>query len=264
MTRRLDPMPFLDAGFPVRRFVFKETTASTNADAENEPSGTVVAADCQTAGRGRLDHSWQSPPGVNLYFSVVVDCAGISPAEISTFPLAAGLAVCDALRLLLPPQSAPGLKWPNDILVCGRKLCGILCSLRGERIVAGIGVNVNQTEFPPEIASRATSLKLLSGRADGFFDRSAVLAALLRSLEARRMQWARSGFRSLLPEIAELDLLKGREVSVLRTDSDCSPARGVCGGIASDGSLLVGGERVYAGEAHVSLPPGAAVRSPGT
>ena len=145
------------------RFHRKETTASTNADAREGHPGDVFVADFQTAGRGRLDHEWHAARGENLTFSVVLDAADASPAEVATLPLVVGLAVARAVGSLLGKISEVAVKWPNDVLVGEKKICGILCERNGDAVVAGVGLNVNQTDFPAEIAARATSLRLVEG-----------------------------------------------------------------------------------------------------
>ena len=215
-------------------------TASTNLDARAGRHGDVYTADFQTAGRGRLDHRWLSSPGENLAMSVVLSVEGVEPHEVATLPLAVGLAVATTI--------GGRVKWPNDVLVGGRKVAGILCERNGDCVIAGIGVNVRQTEFPPEIAESAASLAML-GVADASVEgtRDMVLA----SLGEVYGRWHRGGFAAIYDDLAALDCLKGRRLAVRQTDSDVEPVRGVCGGITSDGSLDVGGERVYAGEAHV-------------
>ena len=223
------------------RIFRKETTVSTNLDAREGESGDVFVAEFQSAGRGRLDHTWLSAKGENLTFSVVLAGVGRPPAEIATLPLVVGLAVVKALASLAPLS----LKWPNDVLCEGRKLAGILCERHGDNVIAGIGLNVNQTEFPPEIAWRATSLAVLCGRC---FDRETVLLDVLKSLDKLYTRWIADGFASLHGELAAVDCLKGRTISVRQVDDDAAPIAGLCGGITDDGSLMVGGRRIYAGE----------------
>ena len=206
-------------------------------------------ADFQTAGRGRLDHRWLAPAGVNLMFSAVLDVAGHEPSDIATLPLVVGLAVVRTLQPLLEKSRAKlTLKWPNDVLADGRKIAGILCELCDYRVVAGVGVNVNQTSFAPEITDRATSLALLSGKT---FDRHEVLDMMLAELGRLHALWSKKGFAAIHPELTAIDHLSGQMVSVLQTDSDPMPVTGLCGGIQPDGTLLVGNTRIYAGEAHV-------------
>jgi len=231
------------------RFHRKETTASTNADARAGRPGDVFVAEFQTAGRGRLDHEWHAARGENLTFSVVLNAADMSPAEVATLPLVVGLAVARAVGALLGNSSQVAVKWPNDVLVGGKKICGILCERNGDAVIAGVGLNVNQTDFPAEIAVRATSLRLVAGNP---FDRDNVLNGVVAEIGDMHSRWLRGGFAALLGELAAFDCLKGREVSVLATDGDSAPVKGLCGGVQEDGSLLVGETRVYAGEAHVS------------
>ena len=230
----------------------KDVTDSTNRDARMGVPGDVFTAGFQTAGRGRLDHKWLSRPNENLMMSAVLDVAGLPPEHAATIPLVVGLSVCDALeRIVASDLAGIALKWPNDVLAGGRKIAGILCERVGDNVIAGIGVNVNQREFPSEIASRATSLALLCG--DSVPDVDSVRDAILDCLGANYELWREKGLEAHLPRIAAIDYLVGREVSVMRTDDDASPASGTCGGIAADGSLIVAGEHIYAGEAHVSF-----------
>jgi BirA family biotin operon repressor/biotin-[acetyl-CoA-carboxylase] ligase len=179
----------------------------------------------------------------------VLDAADASPAEVATLPLVVGLAVARAVEALLGNSSLVAVKWPNDVLVGGKKICGILCERNGDAVIAGVGLNVNQTDFPAEIAARATSLRLVAGTA---FDRDAVLSGVVAEIGDMHSRWRRGGFAALRGGFAALDFLKGRTVSVFATDGDSAPVEGLCGGVQDDGSLLVGDVKVYAGEAHVA------------
>lgn len=221
-------------------------TASTNLDARAGSPGDVYTADCQTAGRGRLDHRWLSPPGVNLLMSVVLSVEWLSPEHVSTLPLVVGLAVCCAIRKINPRGESEltlSLKWPNDVLIGGKKVAGILCERIDERVIVGIGVNVHRQHFPPEIAESACFL----GDVAIEQVRDAVLSELSRVYEV----WRKDGFESLYRDIQEIDFLKGRYLSVWQTDDDVQPLRGICGGIREDGALQVANQQVYAGEAHI-------------
>ena len=222
-------------------------TESTNLDARDGKPGDVFTADEQTAGRGRLDHTWISPPGKNLMLSVVLDVSGIEPQEVATLPLVVGLAAATATSLLLLRQT--WIKWPNDVLIYHRKLAGILCERHGDNVIAGVGINVNQKVFAPEIALRATSLVQVDGRERPL---EMVLRAFLKVLGPLYDSWRRDGFAAVHPLVAACDMLKGKQVSVRQTDSDASPLVGPCGGIQENGTLLVGDTPVYAGEAHVT------------
>lgn len=235
------------------RFHHKETTASTNADAREGRPGDVFVAEFQTAGRGRLDHEWHAARGENLTFSVVLDAANASPAEVATLPLVVGLAVTRYVSSLLGGAADVSVKWPNDVLVGGKKICGILCERNGDAVIAGVGLNVNQTDFPAEIAARATSLRLAAGSP---FDREGVLNGVVAEIGDMHSRWLRGGFAALRGGFAAVDYLKGRMVSVFSTDDDKAPFEGLCGGVQEDGSLLVGSTKVYAGEARVRALPG--------
>ena len=235
------------------RFHRRETTASTNADARAGRPGDVFVAEFQTAGRGRLDHEWHAARGENLTFSAVLAAADMSPAEVATLPLVVGLAVTRAVEALLGNPSQVAVKWPNDVLVGGKKICGILCERNGDAVIAGVGLNVNQVDFPAEIAARATSLRLV---AETPFDRDGVLNRVVAEIGDMHSRWLRGGFAALRGGFAAVDYLKGRMVSVFSTDDDKAPFEGLCGGVQEDGSLLVGSTKVYAGEARVRALPG--------
>ena len=224
-------------------------TASTNLDARQGSHGDVFSADMQTAGRGRLDHKWHSRAGQNLLFSAVVDIAGLEPGHVSTFPLVVGLAVA---KTLSKKVNGVMLKWPNDIWVNGRKICGILCERFNDNIIAGVGVNVKETSFPDDIASRSTSLAL-EGVAEDFLVPQNVLREILDELSLCYSVWKKEGFSAVHRELGKFDALKGRSISVLATDDDEKPLSGVCDGIDEDGTLIVNGVKVWAGEAHVLL-----------
>lgn len=227
----------------------KETTVSTNADAHGGRHGDVFTADFQTAGRGRLDHRWESARGLNLMFSVVLDVSSVRLAEAVTLPLAVGLAVAESAVKICPPLlGRVSVKWPNDVLVDGLKLAGILCERDGDNVIAGVGINVNQRDFPEEISSRAVSLAVLAGRD---MDRDSVLHEVLGNVQAVYERWLEGGFAAVYSRFSQYDRLKGRVVSVRQTDIDADPVSGFCGGVQTDGTLLVAGTNLYAGEAHV-------------
>ncbi|HYK34941.1 biotin--[acetyl-CoA-carboxylase] ligase [Alloacidobacterium sp.] len=143
--------------------------------------GTVYFADEQTAGRGRGAHEWSSPPGSGLYVSVLLR-PHIPPADVLWLSLAAGLSVRDAVMQVTSLEC--DLRWPNDLLFGTRKFCGILTELNAEvtrirHLVVGIGINVHQQHFPPELSSFATSLHIETGRD---WPRQELLIALLQSL----------------------------------------------------------------------------------
>ncbi len=244
------------------RIHHKAQTVSTNLDAREGRHGDVFTADFQSAGRGRLDHKWLSAPHENLMMSAVLSVEGLPPEHAATLPLVVGLAVAVGLeRFARSGAVGPGmasapaefmLKWPNDVLFRGRKIAGILCERHGDMVVAGVGVNVNQGEFAPEIADRAVSLAGLM-QTDGADAVSvdAVRDSLLEALDGLYATWRTGGLEPLMSALGARDALKGCMVSVRQMDDDASPVTGVCDGIASDGTLVVAGEHVWAGEAHV-------------
>ncbi|HTR96460.1 MAG TPA: biotin--[acetyl-CoA-carboxylase] ligase [Candidatus Acidoferrales bacterium] len=171
-----------------RALVVRARAGSTNDDAweglrAGGPSGLAVVADEQTRGRGRDGRTWTHAPGRSLALSVALDAAPLG-AHAALAPLAAGVALAASLE---PLGVSPRLKWPNDVLLGGRKLAGVLCEARrlpgrGDALVVGAGVNVAQREgdFPPELAASAVSLRL-AGVEAAIED---VAAAYLGALEA--------------------------------------------------------------------------------
>jgi BirA family biotin operon repressor/biotin-[acetyl-CoA-carboxylase] ligase len=137
--------------FPDRRIDYYPSIDSTMRVAAALEPGAVVLAEEQRAGQGRHGHTWHSEAGSGIYCSMVV-----APAPVLT--LALGLAAQDAI--LKSTGIACDLRWPNDVMIAGRKVAGILVQLSGSKAIAGIGINVNHNSFPPELAGEATSLSL--------------------------------------------------------------------------------------------------------
>ncbi len=172
-----------------RSLTVVDETGSTNDDAraaarDGAPDGHAIVADRQSAGRGSRGRQWASPGGTDLYLSVLARPEGIGLARIPALTLSVGLAVVRTLDAVLEAAEAK-VKWPNDALLAGRKVAGVLVEgeSRGatlDALVIGIGLNVNRSSFPGELAKTATSLRL---HADRTFARDAVLASLLGQLE---------------------------------------------------------------------------------
>jgi BirA family biotin operon repressor/biotin-[acetyl-CoA-carboxylase] ligase len=159
-------------------------SAAMQAAAEGAPEGTVFLAEQQTAGRGRGGHAWHSVQSAGIYCSVILRPV-LPPSEVVVLSLAAALAVFSAVHSR-DPKVAPDLKWPNDLLLGGKKFCGILTEMNAEAtrvryIVVGVGINVNHESFPAELQPIATSLRLASGRE---WSRVELCAALLKSLDS--------------------------------------------------------------------------------
>jgi len=158
-------------------------TTAMQAASEGAPEGTVFLAEQQTAGKGRGGHVWHSTDSAGIYCSVILRPV-LPPSEVVILSLAAALAVQSAVQAT-DPQLAPDLKWPNDLLIDGKKFCGILTEMNAEatrvrHIVIGIGINVNHASFPTELQTIATSLRLASGKE---LSRVELCAALLKSLD---------------------------------------------------------------------------------
>jgi BirA family transcriptional regulator, biotin operon repressor / biotin---[acetyl-CoA-carboxylase] ligase len=148
---------WIRAQLPGRTVLWREAAESTMIEARGCAPGTLVLAEEQTAGQGRLGRMWHSEREAGLYVSTVLR---LEPQPVVT--LALGLAVVEAVTVVSGLEC--DLRWPNDVLVGGRKCVGILVQKEGEELIAGIGINVNHAAFPPEIAGTATSLRIASGR----------------------------------------------------------------------------------------------------
>jgi BirA family transcriptional regulator, biotin operon repressor / biotin---[acetyl-CoA-carboxylase] ligase len=197
------------------------------------PEGTVVTARHQTAGRGRHGHRWWDAPGDSLLLSILLKPRA-APAAIPPLCLVAGLAVTDALQS--GASVAGRLRWPNDVLVGGRKLCGILAQAvfgsghPGSHVVLGIGINVNQTAFPRDLADAATSLRLVTGRS---MEIGQLQAAVLGALDRRYRQWLAAGFEQMRGEW-------GLRASTIGQPMRTADGRvGIAVDVAEDGALLV-------------------------
>ncbi len=191
-------------GRALRRLDVVETTGSTNADllarhaAGEDISGAVLIAEHQSAGRGRQGRPWSTPARSQIALSVGVNAGGRPPAAWGWLPLLTGVAVADAVHATT--GISPGLKWPNDILVGGRKLGGILAEVASPAPVIVVGLGVNVTPTAPEIgpvAPDATSLLMLGST---MLDRSALLGSILAELSARIDRWQSAGPDSRLIE----------------------------------------------------------------
>jgi len=226
-----------------------------NLAAEGAPEGTVIVAETQSAGRGRLGRLWVSPAGANLYFSLILR------PKVPSFriPQITLLAAASIRRALLDacPAVVAGIKWPNDILSGGRKLCGVLCEMQSDTdrahfVVAGIGINVNQEVFSGELQGKATSLRLETGSS---VCRSVLLAGVLKRFEELYLQWLQAddlGF--IRPELERHSVLLGQRVVVERFSQQLE---GIATGIAPAGELLLlaadGNElKIGSGEASLS------------
>jgi len=203
----------------------KETDSTQQRLKEwDAPYGSVIVADRQTEGRGRRGRSWLSQEG-GLYFSFLLRPKDFP--QLLSLPLLLGLSVAEALEEL---GFSPAVKWPNDLYLGGRKVCGILCELSGSKLVVGVGLNVNQDSFPPSLP--ATSLRLEKGRE---FDRREVLLLLLKFLKEGLEEFREKGFSPFKGEVERRLLYLGEEVRLLGEEE----VRGTVAGVSERGGLLL-------------------------
>jgi BirA family transcriptional regulator, biotin operon repressor / biotin---[acetyl-CoA-carboxylase] ligase len=169
-----------------RPYIFVERCVSTqrllDADA---PEGAIAVADAQDEGRGRLGRRWHAEPGTSILCSLALRPA-VVPAKLPELSLVAGNACAEAIAAVT--GLTPSIKLPNDVLIGGRKVAGILAEAREDRVVLGIGINVNAAvgQLPSDADTPPTSLSVEAGRS---FDRAALLVALLERLERRYDEW---------------------------------------------------------------------------
>lgn len=204
-----------------------------------EREGAVVVADAQHAGRGRRGQRWFSPPGVNIYASILLR-PEITPGELLPFSFIASLALVDALEALGVRAT---IKWPNDVLVDGKKVAGTLVDsgLRGDAVdyvILGVGLNVNVTgaELRAALGEAGRFSTSLSEALGHEVDRNALLAAWLDRVGAWLLRWKREGVSALQRRWADHDILVGRRVDV-RGDGGTFEGRVL--GLAETGSLIV-------------------------
>lgn len=228
----------------IRRLLGWSSVGSTNtlalrmAAAGKAETGTLLLADRQEAGRGRGEHVWHSPAGTGIYATLLAEPLA-EPARTPFVTLAVGLAVHRALDGLCGFGKSLDIKWPNDLLLDGAKLCGILVesTLVGDRLgplAVGFGINVGHVAFPPDVGRRAISLVLATGRE---WDRRDVLLAVLRELDRTLGILHAGGFDEIGADwCARSAFVRGRSV---RFFEDGVERRGVTSGLAPDGALLV-------------------------
>jgi BirA family biotin operon repressor/biotin-[acetyl-CoA-carboxylase] ligase len=215
--------------------------------------GEVVVAERQTAGRGRRGRAWVSPPGRNVYLSVILR-PELPPQRAAEVTLVASVALCEAVR---EAGVEADIKWPNDVLAGGRKLGGILTEMAAEPdkvqwVVVGIGVNLNarREDFPPELRDVATSLAMERGEP---VPRALFAAALLGALERRLTVHAEEGFGEIRDAWREMSGTLGRDVRVATAEGEIV---GRAEDIDETGALLVRGprglERITGGDVHLA------------
>ena len=276
-----------------QNMIYLEETDSTNEQVrllacEGAANGTIVVADRQTAGRGRRGRNWESPAGRNLYFSLLLrPQLPVEKVSMLTLVMAHAVAVTMQKNLSDAEKTASltektasltgqtenrtdartsvnlGIKWPNDIVIDGKKVCGILTELRTEKtsslqsskqdyyVIVGVGINVQKQAFLEELRDKATDLETVSGYK---IDRNRLLAELMNVFEKHYEEFCKAGDLSVLREqYEELLVNKGREVCVLEPAGEW---KGVAEGITDTGELVVAlpdgsTKQIYAGEVSV-------------
>lgn len=226
-----------------------DTIGSTNDEvrrlaAEDAPHGIVVHADEQTAGRGRLARAWFSPPG-NLYMSILLRL-DLPPARLSELSFVTAVAVAEAVRGLLPQKAEVIVKWPNDVLVNGAKISGILLENADGVTVIGVGLNV--LEAPPNNAYRTTTLAAAGGIATVDGARDLLLAELARLLDI----WTADGFAPVRTAWLQRTYPPG---TPLKVTIGSQILEGTFADMADDGALVLdtpaGPRRIVAGDVGV-------------
>ena len=209
------------------------------AASEGIQEGSIFTADEQTAGRGRGDHSWHSPAGQGLYVSIVLR-PQLAPNDVLWLSLIAGLAVHAAIKEVT--TIAVDLRWPNDIMLADKKLGGILTELGTEsgrisHAVIGIGLNINQADFPAELAALATSLRIETDRE---WPREEILTALLRALdrEYRALLGSPAATRDIIRRFEHASSY-ARNARVTVDDHGAAQFSGITDGLDARGFLRV-------------------------
>lgn len=199
---------------------YHEILDSTNNRAKEladggAPAGTLVLAEEQTGGRGRLGRSWVSPAGQGLYFSFVLR-PSMLPRQVASLTLVTAVSVCQSIAEVTGLRA--GIKWPNDLLVDGKKACGILTEMKGEidrvhYVVVGVGINVNgdQEDFPQELRERITSLAQVVGRET---PRLSLLVSFLQKFESWYEIFQVQGFLPVREAWKNLNVTLGEKVTV--------------------------------------------------
>ena len=209
--------------------------------ADGAADGTTVVAETQTAGRGRRGRVWRDTPGASLLLSMVLRTS-LPLAKVPLLSLAAGVAVAEALIAVGGVRAR--LKWPNDVLVGGRKIAGVLLERREPAVILGIGINVAPESVPPDMVEFATSVAQEGGHAD----REALLARVLDEVAAWRARLEGVGFEPVRARWTALASMLGRPIAV-------DGVAGTASGLDEDGALLLQADgrtlRIFAGDVQI-------------
>lgn len=249
---------YLKAAGVLTEVVYCKEVDSTNNYAkclaeQGAGHGTLVVAETQTAGKGRRGRGWVSPAGSAIYMSCILRPA-IEPYQASALTLVAAMSVQKAITRFMDVDAV--IKWPNDLIIDGKKICGILTEMSSDMdginyVVTGIGINANQTTFPEEIRQKATSLSLASGQK---VKRAALIAAIMNDLEHYYQSFLKTADMSLLLEAYNQVLVnRNQQVKVIEPAGSWT---GKALGINARGELMVeqkdgGIKNIYSGEVSV-------------
>lgn len=237
-----------------KHVIYQNETTSTNNLARQHstmPHGSLFVADDQTAGKGRLGRTWASTPSCGIWMSILLK-PDISMQSISQLTLVAGLSVCKALREYCNIDAQ--IKWPNDIVVDDKKICGILTEMSAEierlnYVICGIGVNVNHKIFDPTIADKATSVFLKNNR---LTPRAKLIQAILKHMEGFYTSYITGGFVSIKDEYSASCATVGKQVRIIKDNEETIA---FAESISDSGELVVSIDgvqtTVYSGEVSV-------------
>ena len=245
-----------------KKVFYREETESTitwakeaaKTGSREELDGALFLAEAQTGGKGRIGRVWNSPPGQNIYMNLLLMEPEIAPMNAASLTLVMGLSVAQAVTEVTGKKA--GIKWPNDVVMSGKKICGILTEMQisgnmPKYITIGVGINVNQKEFPEELQDKATSLMLETGE---ILAREEVAAKTLEYFEKNYEKFLKTQDLSLLKtEYEALLLNRNQPVRLIEKGTE---SRGIARGITENGELLVEFEtgeirRVLSGEVSV-------------
>lgn len=231
--------PYLFTNFFGRHYIHKLVIDSTNNFAKeiasNVPDGTVIVAESQTAGRGRLGRSWISQEGCGVWMSIILK-PNLHPKEAINFTQVAAISVVKAIEEASHLESK--IKWPNDIILNNKKVCGILTEMSSEidkinYVVIGIGVNVNCNNFPEELKGKATSLYL---ETNSKVDRKKFAASILNNLEFYYNAYMQKGFEYIRPLCIGKSITIGKQIKVIANEFEI---KGKAVTIDNDGCLVI-------------------------
>ncbi|MDQ0257446.1 BirA family biotin operon repressor/biotin-[acetyl-CoA-carboxylase] ligase [Evansella vedderi] len=219
---------------------YEESAVSTQIsahklDAEGALAGTVVVANEQTGGRGRLGRSWYSPPDTGIWMSMILR-PEVELREAPQITLVTAIAVVRGIEKATDIEV--DIKWPNDLLLCGKKIAGILTEMQADpdrvnSVIVGIGINVNQTSFPEDVKGVATSLSAMTGK---IYHRAAIIAEILNEFQWLYDTYLTKGFSFLKPLWEARAVTIGKKI-IARTPKES--IEGIAEGIDEEGVLLL-------------------------